>query len=704
MSGSPPGTLRRARAQRDSSVGTRRREPVRLRVGRSLGLAFGALAALVSSVGATSLGGALEHDIPLSPADLAAAHGLRDALAALTANDAEAADVALTRAERAPELGDYVSLARARLALLRGDAETAVEIASAARELHPDSPLDAEFSHVEGIALAQAGDESRARAVWMAAIERTSDLDERRTLKTAVIESRQRTGDVEQVADMDRLIAESFPASTLPGELPAGKRSAKMALLAADALRDDGRGALAIDAYAEALKGTLDPADAAHAQLELGLAAFRLRRYTEARAAFTVLSDDPEARYWLARSNARLGNIARSIEQFEALAASAPPDISSRAAYLAGTLLQDRDELDRAISLYERVVATSPDPERAQEARWRMGWIAYHAGKWDAARARFDEMIAAYDDPLDALRPRYWSARATLLAGDAQAGEAGLRAIANGYPFSYYGWRARERLGDPALRGVREPGERAPSTAIAATITPESLRRAALLVEAGQLDGAREALDAPSASARTQLDRIRVGRLLVATNDYYTAQRLVVDAYAGPLAEGMRPGDEPLWWIAWPPAYRDAVEASIGSASPVEPALVWAIMREESSFRPEVMSSAGARGLLQLMPETAERMTRMYGLGEFDEEALFVPETNIATGSAYLDHLAARFPGRLSAAVGSYNAGPLAVARWLEGRGGQLEDDVWVEDIPYGQTRSYVKRVLRSYYVYKTLY
>jgi soluble lytic murein transglycosylase len=127
-------------------------------------------------------------------------------------------------------------------------------------------------------------------------------------------------------------------------------------------------------------------------------------------------------------------------------------------------------------------------------------------------------------------------------------------------------------------------------------------------------------------------------------------------------------------------------------------------MREESSFRPKVMSSAGARGLLQLMPETAERMTRMYSLGAFDEEALFVPETNIAAGSAYLDHLAGRFPGRLSAAVGSYNAGPLAVKRWLKGPSGELEDDVWVEDIPYGQTRSYVKRVLRSYYVYKTLY
>ena len=121
--------------------------------------------------------------------------------------------------------------------------------------------------------------------------------------------------------------------------------------------------------------------------------------------------------------------------------------------------------------------------------------------------------------------------------------------------------------------------------------------------------------------------------------------------------------------------------------SRIEPALVWAIMREESSFRPSVTSSAGAMGLLQLMPETARRTADRSGYGEFEVEALYTPETNITLGAAYLDHLAGRFPGRLSAAIGSYNAGPLAVARWLEGDAAELEDDVWVEDIPYTQTQ-----------------
>ena len=77
---------------------------------------------------------------------------------------------------------------------------------------------------------------------------------------------------------------------------------------------------------------------------------------------------------------------------------------------------------------------------------------------------------------------------------------------------------------------------------------------------------------------------------------------------------------------------------------------------------------------------------------------------NIALGAAYLDELARRFPGRLSAAIGSYNAGPRAVRSWLRGANATKEDDAWVEDIPYKQTRSYVKRVLRSLHVYQSFY
>jgi soluble lytic murein transglycosylase len=102
------------------------------------------------------------------------------------------------------------------------------------------------------------------------------------------------------------------------------------------------------------------------------------------------------------------------------------------------------------------------------------------------------------------------------------------------------------------------------------------------------------------------------------------------------------------------------------------------------------------------MPDTAARLAREAGLPEPSPAALFEPRVNIELGSRYLSQLLARFDGRASAAIGSYNAGPHAVARWLEGSA--LEDDEWVEAIPYEQTRAYAKRVLRSLNAYRVLY
>jgi len=176
----------------------------------------------------------------------------------------------------------------------------------------------------------------------------------------------------------------------------------------------------------------------------------------------------------------------------------------------------------------------------------------------------------------------------------------------------------------------------------------------------------------------------------------------VVDAYLGQLAQGLRPGLERLWWLAWPRAYVD--EVAEAPALGVEPELVWAIMREESSFRPRVHSWAGAIGLMQLMPDTARRVAERTGLDAPAPEALEQPAVNVALGTRYLGELRERMDGRTSAMIASYNAGPRAVADWLEGSPPGTPDDVFVEDIPYTQTRSYAQRVLRSYWLYQRLY
>jgi soluble lytic murein transglycosylase len=126
-------------------------------------------------------------------------------------------------------------------------------------------------------------------------------------------------------------------------------------------------------------------------------------------------------------------------------------------------------------------------------------------------------------------------------------------------------------------------------------------------------------------------------------------------------------------------------------------------MREESGFRPEALSVVGARGLVQIMPETGRKLAQRLGAPSYSPDELFVPARNLELGAAYLAQLLARFDGRLPAAVASYNAGPEVVERWLA-QNGALEDDAWIESIPYDQTRAYAKKVLRSVAVYQALY
>ena len=139
-------------------------------------------------------------------------------------------------------------------------------------------------------------------------------------------------------------------------------------------------------------------------------------------------------------------------------------------------------------------------------------------------------------------------------------------------------------------------------------------------------------------------------------------------------------------------------------AGGVEPGSLYSLMREESSYRPDVVSIAGARGLLQLMPEHGERVARALPLPELHRRRPLrsrAPTSRL--GARYLASLLRQFAGRASAAIGSYNAGP-ARGRALGARAAAREDDEWVEEIPYEQTRAYVKRVLRSLHAYRVLY
>jgi soluble lytic murein transglycosylase len=156
-----------------------------------------------------------------------------------------------------------------------------------------------------------------------------------------------------------------------------------------------------------------------------------------------------------------------------------------------------------------------------------------------------------------------------------------------------------------------------------------------------------------------------------------------------------------FWEMFYPMGWRDALTAAAGRAS-LDPFLVAAVVREESSFFPQARSRVGARGLMQLMPATGREVARARQIPFPDVEVLDQPETNIELGTIFLGGLFRQF-GDARLAAAAYNAGPNRVREWWANR--KTDDlDVWVEQIPYNETRAFVKRVMLSWQEYQRVY
>jgi len=143
--------------------------------------------------------------------------------------------------------------------------------------------------------------------------------------------------------------------------------------------------------------------------------------------------------------------------------------------------------------------------------------------------------------------------------------------------------------------------------------------------------------------------------------------------------------------LLYPRPYDAEVDAA-AKLSRLPPAVIYGVIRQESLYRRDAVSSANARGLMQLLPETASRTARRWKQPVPADETLFEPAVNVQLGAAHLKDLLERFQDQLPLALAGYNAGPNAAQRWRPGSA--MDPDVWIENIPYNETRAYVQRIL----------
>jgi len=151
--------------------------------------------------------------------------------------------------------------------------------------------------------------------------------------------------------------------------------------------------------------------------------------------------------------------------------------------------------------------------------------------------------------------------------------------------------------------------------------------------------------------------------------------------------------------IRYPTPY-DAAVRQFADDNGLDPAYVFAIMRTESLFQPEIRSSAGAVGLMQLLPGTARLVARRMDAARPSSSALTIPEINIQLGSGYLAQMLERWDGNIAMASASYNAGPGRIERWLPRQ--TMDPTIWIANIPYTETRNYVQRAMSHMTVFQS--
>jgi soluble lytic murein transglycosylase len=334
-------------------------------------------------------------------------------------------------------------------------------------------------------------------------------------------------------------------------------------------------------------------------------------------------------------------------------------------------------------------------------------------GQWEEAKPLLDRVMdLAPDDRFYATAGRalYFRARAAEMTGDREGGRTRYRRVVETYPLGFYMLLAHARLAaddGPGTKRLleetiaRDKGSAFPSAGHAVFDAPAFVR-AVRLLEVGEIDAARREVSASGALAESADHEVvwAVGALY----NQAGIPEIGHGVMRGKLAEFATHYPEGKWRTAWEVAYPRAYESFVAKAcekNALPRPVAWGIMREESNFWAEAKSPSNAYGLMQLIIPTAKWVATGTGLGS-DEASLKRPEVSIELGTRLLAQLRQRH-GHPVLAIAAYNAGSGASDRWVKA---PLSPDVdlFVDLIPYEETRNYVKRVLGTQTAYAYLY
>lgn len=355
--------------------------------------------------------------------------------------------------------------------------------------------------------------------------------------------------------------------------------------------------------------------------------------------------------------------------------------------------------------LYKRIVAEFPDSQYAPESSWFVIWDMFSKGNYDEAIKLGKIHLKKYTDAKSTPRVAFWGGKAYERKEDKLAAIEVYHKVVKHFPGDYYSYRAQQRLNElehgqedilwkTIAEGYEYNSDWSPNFPLNYDLVAKKygakIAELLYLEDLASVESVmRENMD-PIIQSYFYLKDGNIPKSIVTIRE---KQREILT---------MPPGTSKVWELLYPLHYSQEILENALKYN-VDPLLVQSITREESYFNSQAISSANARGLMQLMPGTAKGVAQWENIDNFDLITLFDPTTNIQLGTRYLRYTHEANSSNSMLAVASYNGGPGNVAKWLN----MLPTSDWdqfVEEIPYDETREYVRKVFTSYWNYRAIY
>lgn len=371
---------------------------------------------------------------------------------------------------------------------------------------------------------------------------------------------------------------------------------------------------------------------------------------------------------------------------------------------LAKYYITDEIDYQKAASLLERAI-TDGAAGTEGENLWILGWTYTLAGKDDLALRTFERYLKVYPDHDYTTNALFWTGKIHQRNGRTHERDTAYRRLVDSFPYAYYSYRARALAGWPLAAPTEvENGIVFPDLGDEAWNTDPRFETVRELQAIGEPAFATQELKRiASSQPEDRALSFRLAELYASVGEYLKANGILQRRFRDVIRHGGKNVPPRFWEILYPRPYWESIQEA-AKARGLSPYRITSIIRQESGFDPSVVSSAGAVGLMQIMPVEAERIATDGGLGRpVTREDLFDPTLNIAVGAAEFVQKRSIMNGNELLAIASYNAGESAVGRWTERI--PLDDiDFFIESIPFNETRLYVKNVTRNEYEYRRIY